>query len=481
MSVMDNTELHSILEHGISKLPEYFKEGHTIAGKHFPALDPFVLDSPLHASINEDKLHLDINIKRSNFLGLSSISPDIKFNVDLDKGVVDLKFMFSEISLKSEDFDLKGDYKVLIRRRKIEAHDHIGLTLKSVCFDLRYKVGVSDKLPELMPDNSSCHIESMDFDLDNHFILERIAKLFKNKISARLATFLEQKTAAFLTQKMAEVCTAHQAVIEKLSRLYAMKKAQGFDIHNVEETPRLLADFGGVGQFPLPLFWELPSVDVNTAPHIRLQDAVAQAETGDVILFAGSADSSKRIRRLTQSRFSHVVVVVKEPGIADGKACIWQATSSHHQGILVDKVRPGIQLNYLDTMVKDYLGEDANAVICLRKLNISAKGREQLQQHFHKLSAFITEMDGKPYTDDMDGLYIMGLMEIDNPNKEDFFCAGLVADALMKLEVLNSNLRQYQYAPRDFSEAQANLPFTDSATHFGLETVITDINADIVR
>jgi hypothetical protein len=75
----------------------------------------------------------------------------------------------------------------------------------------------------------------------------------------------------------------------------------------------------------------------------------------------------------------------------------------------------------------------------------------------------------------MDDLYVMGLMEIDNPNKQDYFCAGLVAETLMRLQLLGTEFRQYPYAPRDFSELQRMLQISHPPMHYAEETLVTGI------
>lgn len=276
----------------------------------------------------------------------------------------------------------------------------------------------------------------------------------------------------FLHERLQQVCQEQSEVLTKLEGLYKLKQQQD----NTKQPPRLLQGLDGVGQLPIPMFWQVPAINPETAPHIDLNTLVEEAQTGDVILFAGSYPSSLRIRRLTQSRYSHVVVVIKEPEINNGRACVWQATSSTHKGVLRDmEEKPGIQLNYLDEMLRDYRKEDANSIICHRKAVQTESSSAIMRGNWPIVREFINALDGKPYTDDMDGLYIMGLMEVNNPNKEDYFCAGLVADTLMKMQLLGTQFCQYQYAPRDFSELQNGLPLEQPPMHFGVEKVVDNI------
>ena len=186
------------------------------------------------------------------------------------------------------------------------------------------------------------------------------------------------------------------------------------------------------------MLWTVPEVD-STLPHAPLKNIMDDARTGDLILFSGNIPSSKRIKRFTQSPFSHVVLLVKEPEFENGRCLVWQATASEHCCVLRNmKSATGIQLNYLEDVINDYLEGAPGSAVVFRKL-LQKDQRAQLDKPTRQtLIRYIRKMDGKPYTANMDMLYLMGLLEVENPGHENYYCAGLVAESLMKLEVLDT-------------------------------------------
>lgn len=66
----------------------------------------------------------------------------------------------------------------------------------------------------------------------------------------------------------------------------------------------------------------------------------------------------------------------------------------------------------------------------------------------------------------------MGLLEVNDIGQDNYFCAGLVAQSLIKFGVLKDTFWQHQYAPRDFSASQQALPFTDVQICYRDEIVV---------
>jgi hypothetical protein len=455
--VDNKSEIEQLLIQAVSQLQSVVKTGY----KNIPILDPYKIDKELKFSKGDIKLELENpTIKGFSTIQISELPHFSLKNKELSFGI-----SFDRLVLESMDYS--ASYKIISRSGNFE------LEAKGVKANFTLELDFQNHLPVVATKNSNFEIDSLDLEMENIYILDLIAPLFKNSFEEMIAKRLQGFINEFLTRKIQTFYLSQKDTLLKLKKLYDMKLKQSGG--KIDEKPRILEGFNGVGELPLPLFWELPSVDVENSKSISIDEVVQNAKTGDIILFAGSYPSSKRIRRLTQSCFSHVVFVVKEPDIADGKACVWQATSSVHRGVLRNmEHKSGIQLNYLDEMVQDYRDEDSGAIICWRQLNRESRDDKLEQESLAKVKEFIKEMDGKPYTNDMDGLYIMGLMEVDNPNKEDYFCAGIVAESQMRFNILKDTFYQYQYAPRDFSERQDRLPFKNGNSSFGEQIVIRD-------
>ena len=465
------------LEEFILRLMDEFRlvisEGQESLG--IPVLDPFKTSLKVHEEFSFKKGTGSLTMNDPVITGLGTLK-GLDFPVaDLKQRTLSFAIMFDQLSLESEDFSFDGEFRPLFLKHRISKSGRFRFQISEIRLFENFRIDIENDAPIIRDNGSRCEIDDMEIDIEKDFLIDLITPFFKSTVENLFIEKVQRYLGRLINTRLQEYFSAQAAAVNRLKTLAAIKREQGFDTvgDGKADKPRLLHGLGGVGQLPPPAFWELPAVDVPNVPHIALDELVRTAKTGDVILFAGSYPSSKRIRRLTQSCFSHVIIVIREPDIADGRTCIWQATSSTHEGVLRDMVpKSGIQLNYLEDMIHDYLREDAGAVICWRRLVRPMRPEDEEQAAWEKLKAFIMEMDSKPYTNDMDGLYIMGLMEIDHANKEDYFCAGLVAESFMRLGILKNTFYQYQYAPRDFSELQPTLPFNDEATHFEQEVVI---------
>lgn len=467
-----STSLHDFFTENLEILSDVIRHGYQKGAVSIPSLDPYTADTEISEQVSLKKVNMSVKIGQPTLFGLATLKPESSVHLDLAKCSVVIDLHFSKIQLASEDFHLKGDYKLLLLRHNLNSDGSFKMTAKDVQLKVALSLMVSEKSLGVTLVSLECDIGNLDFKLEDSYALSKLLPLFKSRFEALISAVIGSKLADFTNIRLQQACEEHAAVLAKLEGLYKLKKQQG----RTEQPPRLLQGLDGIGQLPFPMFWQVPAIDTQTAPKIDLNDLLEEAQTGDLILFAGSYPSSLRIRRLTQSRYSHVVVVIKEPDICDGKACIWQATSSTHQGVLRGmEEKSGIQLNFLADMLRDYRDEDANSVISYRKAVQTGTSSALARDNWSVVKAFIEQMDGKPYTDDMDGLYIMGLMEVDNPKKDDYFCAGLVAETLMKMQLLDTPFMQYQYAPRDFSELQTALPLLHGVK-YSAETVIENIS-----
>lgn len=464
--------LHEFFAENLAMLPSLIRHGYQKGSISIPPLDPLAIDTVLSGEVALKKINMALKMGQPKLTGLASLKEDSNLQLDIANRTVTIDLNFSKIQLSSQDFHLEGSYKLLLLKHNLKSDGSFNMLARNVALTLTLALNVQPDNISITTKNASCEIGDLDFDLEDSFALSTLLPFFKSKFEHLLAQTVSSKVNYFLHQRLQQVCQEQGEVLARLEDLYKLKQQQG----TTEQPPRLLQGLDGVGQLPYPMFWQVPAIDPETAPHIDLNTLVEEAQTGDMILFAGSYPSSLRIRRLTQSRYSHVVVVIKEPEIHNGRACVWQATSSSHHGVLRDmEYKSGIQLNFLEDMLRDYRDEDANSVICYRKAVQTEASSKIMQNNWPIVREFINTMDGKPYTDDMEGLYVMGLMEVDNPNKEDYFCAGLVADTFMKMQLLGTQFSQYQYAPRDFSELQKGLPLEQPPMHFGIETVVDNI------
>lgn len=90
---------------------------------------------------------------------------------------------------------------------------------------------------------------------------------------------------------------------------------------------------------------------------LSLEDLESNVATGDIFLMQGRGIPSWIIRFGTRSVWSHVVMVVKEPNIANGQAMIWECTRHHiHHNIITR----AISTAWIRTSSGEYVSEDGN-------------------------------------------------------------------------------------------------------------------------
>ena len=479
--LVDHAELAALIDSGVERLRAAMSEGYEGDGFSLPVLDPYrserYLSKPFSYSSWLGLLsgRFELALNRLRLEGLSSLTVSGLPRVHIQERRLTFTLSFERLRLSSEEFSLRGDHRVLFFPWRVAKEGGLELTAGQVALHFSFGIGVEGENPVVKVGESRCDIGRIDLDIEGIYLLDRLLPLFRSTIEETLSERMVDALGGVINEKLRGLAASQHDLVARMRRLIELKKAQGFDVDGdgTPDRPRVFEGFGGVGQFPLPLFWQLPTVDVQGSPHISVEELLKEARTGDVLLFSGSHASSQGIRRATQSCFSHVVVVVREDDIADGRPCVFQAITSEYRGVLRGgEYKAGLQLNFLDEALEDYRSHDDHAVICWRRLKRERREETVEQEAWTALKAFIEKIDGSPYTDDMEGLYIMGLMEIDNPADADYFCAGLVAESLMLLGLLKRTFHQYQYAPRDFSERQQALPFVEETTSFDEEYVV---------
>ncbi len=209
-----------------------------------------------------------------------------------------------------------------------------------------------------------------------------------------------------------------------------------------------------------------------------------KVESGDIILWSGSSGISKKIRLASNSPFSHASIVFK--GALDEEEAktdvvntprIFQATwSKFEQDIHGDhsKVSRQVMLNDLSIVLKE--NELENEPASLRVLVCSADQRKELTK---KLKEFINESSGDMYPGADKGVpdlssYQQGLQGIRIDHPTQFICSELVAEALLRMNVIDDTKAVNSFCPNDFSdESYKKLkPQLKDGFEFGHETFV---------
>lgn len=183
-----------------------------------------------------------------------------------------------------------------------------------------------------------------------------------------------------------------------------------------------------------------------------------QLETGDILLFSnypsgifGFFDSL--IRFSTQSQYSHIGIVLKDPDFLGLKGLyMWESGFENHDDPQYGIKKIGVQITPLDEVFKSY--KDTGHIF-YRKL----KCPDNLIT-IEKLKKIHHEVYLKPY--DINPVH--WLTAIFSPNikldqTNSFWCSALVAYVFIELGILTSDENWTLKRPSDFSLTGENLKF----------------------
>ncbi len=178
-------------------------------------------------------------------------------------------------------------------------------------------------------------------------------------------------------------------------------------------------------------------------------------KTGDLVFFAGRGLVSDSIKAVTDSRWSHVAMVMVLPEY--DFVCLWESTTlSNLKDLNLGHSHEGVQLVPLSTRLRHYEGDMA-----LRKLEDVRLGKRDLQ----KLMALRRRLSGRPYEEStlelMTAAYDGPLGE-QKENLSSLFCSELVAETYQALGLIRCGRKDKssnEYTPADFSEGTENLPW----------------------
>lgn len=188
-------------------------------------------------------------------------------------------------------------------------------------------------------------------------------------------------------------------------------------------------------------------------------------KTGDIVLLSGKGNLSTGIKWFTQSKWSHVgmVLLLKE----FDTVMLWESTTlSNINDVETGKAVRGVQLVTLSERLSTYNGD-----ACVRHLNydVTPKMMETLR-------AFRQEVKGRPYEKSKLQLLKSAYEGILGSNEEDLsslFCSELLAEVYQRWELFPEEIPSNEYTPKDWSiGANKPLPLLKGAT-LGKEIAIT--------
>lgn len=169
-----------------------------------------------------------------------------------------------------------------------------------------------------------------------------------------------------------------------------------------------------------------------------------ELKTGDLVLFSGVDAYSRLVKVGTNSRWSHVGLIVESPH--HDFLTMWESSIREDTiDVEVGEHREGVRLVSFPDRVKAFEGE-----VSIRQLNGDALTNDNLKD----LSDLMDELRGRAYERNKFEL-IKAANELAFRNTEEdlssLFCSELVAEAYQRLGLLTEQKPSNDYAPVDFS------------------------------
>lgn len=163
-------------------------------------------------------------------------------------------------------------------------------------------------------------------------------------------------------------------------------------------------------------------------------------QTGDILLFSGRSLISLLIRLFTVCRWSHIGIVVRDPGSA--ALYLWEATSNNVvHDVDYGYIPRGVQLVRLEDKLRCYDG-----VVAVRLLT----GVERNPKLLKRFSWIFKRLRRAPYRNYVLEFLMVGLWG-QRRGLQYAFCSQLVAETYMRMRLLRPVKPSALYTPRDFS------------------------------
>ncbi len=180
-----------------------------------------------------------------------------------------------------------------------------------------------------------------------------------------------------------------------------------------------------------------------------------------VALFSGTDPFSVAIKVATESRYSHVGILLHDARSDVSDLSSWYCfESTGSAGEVLSGVLPHTRVTSWADVSTQYSGGVAS------RLLVSEKAPD-----VKAVTKFIRANNGRAYENDIGELLNALSDGNDKPDMETVFCSELTADLMQKLGIIDSKISSNNYLPSEFSVDKENLPFL-SGYSLGDEEVV---------
>ena len=181
---------------------------------------------------------------------------------------------------------------------------------------------------------------------------------------------------------------------------------------------------------------------------------IDELETGDIILFSGNYFLSYIVEYFTNSLYSHVGVVLKNPNLGDARfkgIYLLESGFENTPDPENHRIKKGVQIINLEDKIKNYKGR-----IYVRKLHCTRD-----KKFYEKIIEIHSTVHNIPY--DLNPIdWIRGYFKINigNTQKENtYWCSALVSFVYVELGFLNKNIPWTLISPKELSSSSNELKF----------------------
>lgn len=180
----------------------------------------------------------------------------------------------------------------------------------------------------------------------------------------------------------------------------------------------------------------------------KYSDVRHHLRTGDIVLFSGKGLISRGIKRVTNSEWSHIGMVLDIPEY--NMVLLWESTTlSKMKDIYTQQQTSGVQIVSLSERIQTFDGN---------KISIRMLEGDRTQEQINEVLALRDELRGRPYERSKIQLFLSALTFINfrQDRLNSVFCSELVAESYQRAGWMEDVHASNSYAPERFSQATKN-------------------------
>lgn len=181
---------------------------------------------------------------------------------------------------------------------------------------------------------------------------------------------------------------------------------------------------------------------------------IDELETGDIVLFSGNYFLSHIVEYFTNSIYSHVGVILKNPNLGDATfkgIYLLESEREDTPDPENNRIKKGVQIINLEEKIKKYKGR-----IYVRKLHCTRD-----KKFYEKIIQIHSAVHNIPYDlHPIDWIKAYYQLDIGNTQKQNtYWCSALVSYVYVELGFLDKNLPWTLLSPQDLSSSSNKLKF----------------------